>query len=130
MLQAKVARSADARIGLFQHPDAGADVVRGGYRLLRANAAGTAVELPHPPGQAIIIHKVGAGCQRLLQAAPGSRFGFGRQAAIPQLMHDKGLDFWYALRHNKKQGAALFLFRTHLQGLYACLPNREEKLLQ
>ena len=35
----------------------GADVVRGGYRLLRANAAGTAVELPHPPGQAIIIHK-------------------------------------------------------------------------
>ena len=28
----------------------GADVVRGGYRLLRANAAGTAVELPHPPG--------------------------------------------------------------------------------
>ena len=27
----------------------GADVVRGGYRLLRANAAGTAVELPHPP---------------------------------------------------------------------------------
>ena len=35
----------------------GADVVRGGYRLLRANAAGTAVELPLPPGQAIIIHK-------------------------------------------------------------------------
>ena len=46
----------------------GADVVRGGYRLLRANAAGTAVELPHPPGQAIIIHKpAGQGYLQFLQ---------------------------------------------------------------
>ena len=51
------------------------------------------------------------------------------QQALAACPHSR-LDFWYALRHNKKQGAALFLFRTHLQGLYACLPNREEKLLQ
>ena len=51
------------------------------------------------------------------------------QRALAACPHSR-LDFWYALRHNKKQGAALFLFRTHLQGLYACLPNREEKLLQ
>lgn len=232
----------------------GADVVRGGYRLLRANAAGTAVELPHPPGQAIIIHKpAGQGyLQFLQQSGPqfvwnamyrtnwlghlrfdetcrkgledfafnaavfqqadsaaytpqivyehlerqGSTSACGNPAAVqvrlqylprwvqaeytaarawcpPQqlskvwsarqaefvtfVMHQlrdgrlppkakaaawrslqqalaacphSRLDFWYALRHNKKQGAALFLFRTHLQGLYACLPNREEKLLQ
>lgn len=55
----------------------------------------------------------GAACSRRWQPAPTA-----------------GLTFGMALRHNKKQGAALFLFRTHLQGLYACLPNREEKLLQ
>ena len=214
----------------------GADVVRGGYRLLRANAAGTAVELPHPPGQAIIIHKpAGQGyLQFLQQSGPQfvwnamyctNRLGhlrfdetcrkgledFAFNAAVfqqadsaaytPQIVYEhlerqgstsacgnpaavqvrlqylprwvqaeytaarawcplqqlpkvwsarqaakaaawrslqqalaacphSRLDFWYALRHNKKQGAALFLFRTHLQGLYACLPNREEKLLQ
>ena len=218
----------------------GADVVRGGYRLLRANAAGTAVELPHPPGQAIIIHKpAGQGyLQFLQQSGPqfvwnamyctnrlghlrfdetcrkgledfafnaavfqqadsaaytpqivyehlerqGSTSACGNPAAVqvrlqylprwvqaeytaarawcpPQqlpkvwsarqaefvtfVMHQlrdgrlppkakaaawrslqqalaacphSRLDFWYALRHNKKQGAALFLFRTHLQG--------------
>ena len=46
----------------------GADVVRGGYRLLRANAAGTAVELPHPPGQAIIIQAGGAGLPAIFAA--------------------------------------------------------------
>lgn len=226
----------------------GADVVRGGYRLLRANAAGTAVELPHPPGQAIIIHKpAGQGyLQFLQQSGPqfvwnamyctnrlghlrfdetcrkgledfafnaavfqqadsaaytpqivyehlerqGSTSACGNPAAVqvrlqylprwvqaeysaarawcpPQqlpkvwsarqaefvtfVMHQlrdgrlppkakaaawhslqqalaacphSRLDFWYALRHNKKQGAALFLFRTHLQGLYACLPAK------
>lgn len=39
------------------------------------------------------------------------------------------LDIFYLLRQNKKHGIALILFRIHLQGLYSCLPNREEKLL-
>lgn len=40
------------------------------------------------------------------------------------------LDFWAVLRQNKKKAAVLLLFRTHLQGLYGFLPNREEKLLR
>lgn len=232
----------------------GADVVRGGYRLLRANAAGMAVELPHPPGRAMTIRKpAGQGYLQFLQqsgpqfvwnamyrtdrlghlrfdetcrkgledfAFNAAVFGIAASAAYtPQIVYEhlerqgstsacgdpaavqarlqylprwvqaeyaaacawctpqqlpkvwsarqaefvtfamhqlrdshlppqaradawhslqqalaacphSRLDFLYALRHNKKQGAALFLFRTHLQGLYACLPNREEKLLQ
>lgn len=63
---------------------------------------------------------VGAGCQRLLQAAPGSRFGFGRQAAIPQLMHDKGdklclagaPHLWQLLRGHQAR-AAVYSACTH-----------------
>ena len=39
-------------------------------------------------------------------------------------------DIYRVLRQNKKQGIALLLYFTHLQGLYSCLPNREEKLLK
>lgn len=40
------------------------------------------------------------------------------------------LDFLRMARHNKKQAVALFLYATHTQGLYAHLPNKEEKLLK
>lgn len=43
---------------------------------------------------------------------------------------DSVLDFLRMARHNKKQAVALFLFATHTQGLYAHLPNKEEKLLK
>lgn len=232
----------------------GADIVRGGYRLLRMNAAGTAVELPHPPGEPLTIHKLAGQdylnflqqsgpqfvwnamyraqrlgnlrfdetCRKGLEdfAFNAAAFQCAETAAYtPEVVYEhlerqsstsacvdpdavrerlrylpdwvqaeyaaacawcslwqlekvwnarqtefvtfamhqlrdghlpkkeqadvwhglrqtldsyphSRLDFLYALRHNKKQGAALFLFRTHLQGLYACLPNREEKLLR
>lgn len=41
-----------------------------------------------------------------------------------------GSDVWHAMCCSCKQGMALLLFRTHLQGAYALLPNREEKLLR
>lgn len=40
------------------------------------------------------------------------------------------LDFLRVAGHNKKQAVALFLYTTHIQGLYAHLPNKEEKLLK
>lgn len=65
----------------------GADVVRGGYRLLRANAAGTAVELPHPPGQAIIIHKpAGQGYLQFLQQS-GPQFVWNAMYCTNRLGH-------------------------------------------
>ena len=65
----------------------GADVVRGGYRLLRVNAAGTAVELPHPPGQAIIIHKpAGQGYLQFLQQS-GPQFVWNAMYCTNRLGH-------------------------------------------
>ena len=65
----------------------GVDVVRGGYRLLRANAAGTAVELPHPPGQAIIIHKpAGQGYLQFLQQS-GPQFVWNAMYCTNRLGH-------------------------------------------
>ncbi len=40
------------------------------------------------------------------------------------------LDFLRMAGHNRKKRAALFLYAAHLQGLYACLPNQEERLLR
>lgn len=40
------------------------------------------------------------------------------------------LDFLRVARHNKKQAVALLLYATHTQGLYAHLPNKEEKILK
>lgn len=40
------------------------------------------------------------------------------------------LDFLRVARHNKKQAVALLLYATRTQGLYAHLPNKEEKLLK
>lgn len=40
------------------------------------------------------------------------------------------LDFLRVARHNKKQAVAMLLYATHTQGLYAHLPNGEEKLLK
>ncbi len=40
------------------------------------------------------------------------------------------LDFLRVAGHNKKQAVATFLYATHAQGLYAYLPNKEEKLLK
>lgn len=44
------------------------------------------------------------------------------QQALAACPHSR-LDFWYALRHNKKQGAALFLFRIPPAGA-VCLPAK------
>ena len=95
-------------------------------RLVPPAAAAKGVERRQAEFVTFVMHQLRDG--RLPPKATAAAWR-SLQQALAACPHSR-LDFWYALRHNKKQGAALFLFRTHLQGLYACLPNREEKLLQ
>lgn len=64
----------------------------------------------------------GAVCRRAWRTLRRALYDTGEKSGT--------LDFLRVAGHNKKQAAALFLYATHTQGLYAHLPNKEEKLLK